>query len=401
MSCQWLVALAFACALQFQPLECSSLPPLQQNSSDNLRHLLNAGACTRGAIDYAVSGSPFLTSSISFDPILAGAYTEAVVLFSMDHETCQGDKIIVQLSGGFAFEPPDGLSIDPEFLDVGAGAQYYYSKYSGAWDETATRLIFTYIDPTPTAATEQQYLSLAASSGLKLPAAGLASNESSIKIAITQGAPSTTTSSLYPFVRTQAAVLVSNVSVHMASVDALPDIFPPFPYRSWWCSNFSCANSSAVCFVWQEILLQHDCRGACPDESLNQDERDELCKQWRHAQTSQNSAECFPSTTAVPSSCHAFLKYCGPGDGSCPSLLDTLDSSSAAVAAFAEAIVVAEPRFSGSGRNILRPVSASRALLQLDMSLSLELVNDDLVHVHLPGFYCSPCNSSYTSGVGC
>jgi hypothetical protein len=153
--------------------------------------------------------------------------------------------------------------------------------------------------------------------------------------------------------------------------------------------------------VWQEILLQHDCRGACPDESLNQDERDELCKQWRHAQTSQTSAECFPSTTAVPSSCHAFLKYCGPGDGSCPPLLDTLDSSSAAVAAFAEAIVVAEPRFSGSGRNILRPVSASRALLQLDMSLSLELVNDDLVRVHLPGFYCSPCNSSYTSGVGC
>jgi hypothetical protein len=38
-------------------------------------------------------------------------------------------------------------------------------------------------------------------------------------------------------------------------------------------------------------------------------------------------------------------------------------------------------------------------LLQLDLSLSLELVNDDLVHVHLPGFYCSPCNSSYTSGV--
>jgi hypothetical protein len=399
MICQWLVALAFACSLQLQPLECSSLPALLPNSSNNGRQLLNTGTCTRGAIDYAVSGSPFLTSSISFDPILAGAYTEAVVLFSIDHATCQGDKIIVQLSGGFAFEPPDGVSIDPEFLDVGAGAKYYYSKYSGAWDETATRLIFTYIDPTPTGAMEQQYLSLAASSGLRLPAAGLASNEASIKIAVAQGAPSTTTSSLYPFVTTQAAVLVSNVSVHMASVDALPDIFPPFPYRSWWCSNFSCANLTAGCFVWREILLKHDCRGACPDESLNQDERDGLCKQWRHAQTSQTSAECFTSTTAVPSYCDAFLKYCGPGDGSCPPLLDALESSSVAVAAFAEAIVVAEPRFSGSGRDILRPVSASRALLQLDLSLSLELVNDDLVHVHLPGFYCSPCNSSYTSGV--
>ena len=673
----WLVAVAFACSFQLQPLECSRLPrqrhpadaegldaylkglaidsdALPQDSNQG-RHLLTADSCRRGAIDYAVSGSPFLTSSILFDPIQAGAYTEAVVMFIIDHETCRGDQILVQLSDGFIFDPPPGSSVDPEFLDTGTDGQY--SKYSGAWDETATRLIFTYIDSSPTPAMHRQYISLSSSSGLRLPTAGLSSNVSSIRIAIAQGTQSTTTSSLYPFVTTQAAVLVSNVSVHMASADALSDIFPPFPFQSWWCSNFSCSS----CSEWHG--MKNACGGVCPDASVNQHQRDALCQQWRNrnqtsappvadvtcsgscscnSSTGQSSGSitdgsgdysngedcrwlisstseirlffhtfhtvsnydwvtinrcsssscssssydeldkveiaklsgspstgislsneytsstgylqvlftshsgsaitcsgscacspssgqssgtitdgsedysngedcrwlisspseirlsftsfstesgydyvtinrctssscssteqiarlsgsgtnvtslsnvytsstgylqvlftsdgsatmsgfaatwntvlsgrsgfvanwsisvpeqattptlnCFAATTVVPSACDEFLKYCGAEDGACPIREGALVSSSAAAAAFVQAIVAAEPGFSGYGRSILRPVSASRALLQLDLSLNLELVNDDLVYVHLPGFYCSPCNSSYTSG---
>lgn len=395
-----LVATAIVCALQLQPLECSSLFESPHQDSARLkseswsvsqgRKLLNAGDCNRGAINYAISGSPFLASSISFDPIRAGAYTETIVLFRLNHVTCRGDKIRVQLPDGFTFVPPPGSAIDPDFFDTGTDAQF--SKYSGAWDGTATRLIFTYLDSSPTPAAQRQYVSLAASSGLRLPSKGLPSNASGIQIAITQGAPSTASSSFYPFVTTQASVFVSNVSVHVASADTLSDIFAPFPYRSWWCSNFSCSN----CSVWHG--LQSACGGPCADETVSQHQKESLCKQWRYAQTNQSSTECFPATTAVPSACHAFLKYCGAGDGACPPLTNALVSSSTAAVAFAEGRVVAEPGFSGYGRSSLRPVSGSHALLQIQLSLNLALMNDDIVYIHLPGFYCSPCNRSHILG---
>ena len=119
------------------PLLFPSSMPRSESTQErqNGRRLLNAGACSRGAQNYESSNvSPFLSSSLSFDPILAGAQTEVVVVFRMAHEICRGDKILVKLSN-FSFEP--GLASDPEALDTRTDSQSStFSKYTAAWDQS-------------------------------------------------------------------------------------------------------------------------------------------------------------------------------------------------------------------------------------------------------------------------
>ena len=100
-------------------------------------------ACSREAFNYTISGSPFASSSITaFDPINARAYTEVVIIFTVAHQICRGDKIIVQLPG-FALDPSDDSAVDPDFLDTGTDQSY--SKYVAAWQSSDTRLILTFI----------------------------------------------------------------------------------------------------------------------------------------------------------------------------------------------------------------------------------------------------------------
>ena len=116
----------------------SSAPAFQRKS---------VGACNRGTVAYDNETSPFVTSSLNFEPILAGSRTEVALTFTITHELCRGDKILVKLPG-FILDPPPGSDVDHELL---ATTPLQYSKYIAEWQADQTTLIFTYTDFYPIA----------------------------------------------------------------------------------------------------------------------------------------------------------------------------------------------------------------------------------------------------------
>ena len=279
------------------------------------RHLLSGGTCSRKAVNYTISGSPFLSSSLSFDPIHADTYTEVTVIFTMAHQICSGDQIVLQLPG-FTLDPPPGSAVDPDFLDTGTDKSF--SKYVGAWQESKARLTLMYSDSDPVAPLQRQYVSLSSTTGFRLPPKGLPSNTSQLQIAIHQGYPSTIRSGFYPIATTQASVLLSNVSLTFLPADTLSDIFPALPGATHSCaSNFSCDD----CDGWTYVRLE--CGGAC-SENLTQHQRDVVCSDWLGAPAGSaapsSSSGCFPATAALPELCREFQRFCGADPRVCPSL---------------------------------------------------------------------------------
>ena len=112
------------------------------------RGLLSVGACSRGTLTYDNDTSPFLASSLYFNPLLAGSYTEVALAFTMIHELCRGDEILVKLPG-FVLDPPPDSDVDPELLATGPHEDY--SKYVARWQAGDETLTFTYTDFNPIA----------------------------------------------------------------------------------------------------------------------------------------------------------------------------------------------------------------------------------------------------------
>lgn len=94
-------------------------------------------------------------------------------------------------------------------------------------------LTLTYIDVTPAAALERQFISLPSSSGIRLPLSGFPSNDTSSRftIGIQHAPPSTTLSPSYPFSVTQASAWLMKFQTTFVSADTLQDLVPLFPYR--------------------------------------------------------------------------------------------------------------------------------------------------------------------------
>ena len=106
------------------------------------RQLLSAGQCNRGMVSYSTnSSSPFVSSSLYFEPLLAGSYTTVELAFALTHELCRGDKILVELPG-FVLDPDS--DDDPQLIST--GPDEFYSKYTAEWRGDVDRLIFTYTD---------------------------------------------------------------------------------------------------------------------------------------------------------------------------------------------------------------------------------------------------------------
>jgi len=110
------------------------------------RQLLSAGQCNRGVVAYSANNSPFVSSSLYFEPLLAGSYTTVQLAFALTHELCRGDKILVELPG-FILDPDSDA--DPQLLST--GLDEFYSKYKAEWRGDEQYLIFTYTDFYPIA----------------------------------------------------------------------------------------------------------------------------------------------------------------------------------------------------------------------------------------------------------
>jgi hypothetical protein len=216
-------------AIQFMLLQHQKIDATPRiRSVSTGRNLLNVGECNRVNQPYGPNDSPFLSSSLSFEPNDAGAQTEVLVVFTMAHEICRGDRVFIKLSN-FSFVPPQGSELDPGSSFLETKSDSTYSKYIAAFDQITFQLTLTYIDFLPVSNFQRQIVSIPSKNSLRLPPVGVPNNDTiHFSIAFAQGAPSNIISEAYPFTITQPAVRILFFSMKFASADMLSDLLQRF-----------------------------------------------------------------------------------------------------------------------------------------------------------------------------